>query len=116
MKATATATCTRCKGRGVDQRNRYRNPDSGKMTGHLKLCTTCNGQGIYYDNPERPCDIPPGEEKVALLAARYGHGVHLWHDEDAGLSPAPFDDTYIPTADMAAAVAVEKVSTRNPRV
>jgi hypothetical protein len=115
MTPTATSVCGACNGRGVDPRNRYTNPISGKTTGHLKLCESCFGQGIYFEGVEFPSHIPPGEDKVAILAARYRKGIHLWNDGDVGVEPEPFDNAYIPTGDMAAAVVVEKQSTRTPR-
>jgi len=105
--ATPVSVCDDCFGTGRGDGDRWTCPTSGKVTGHFRICQSCGGQGIYFDDAALPSPEPPGRElRIAQMAARYAEGLSLWSPADA--TPAretPFDRHFSPISDMAAAVA-----------
>lgn len=67
--------CQRCKGTGYHSLRAYGN-------GAANFCGLCGSSG-YRDMPTGPTDAPPGSPyKLAVIAARYMHGMPLFHPED----------------------------------
>jgi hypothetical protein len=68
-----------CDGCGRTFWDRRKVPPNG-------LCRACLGGEpgvILPSRPPEPTAVPPGTDKVAVMAARHAAGQSLWHADDA---------------------------------